>query len=60
MWFVLRFVPAASMLLEALWLLLQLRTRAELDLQLLPVRRLQRRDLLERVAQRSAMLPGSV
>jgi len=60
MWFMLRFVPAASMLLEALRILLRLRTRAERTLLFLPVRRLQRRDVLERVAQRPAAMPGPV
>jgi hypothetical protein len=40
--FVLRLVPAASMLPEAMRLLLLLRARVERGLQLLPVRRLQR------------------
>jgi hypothetical protein len=48
------------MLPEALWLLQLLWSHRERALLLRPLRRLQRGDLLERVAQRSAALPGSV
>ena len=56
----LRTVPEPYVLPEALRLLQLLRSHPERIVLLHALRWLQRRDLLERMAQRSAALPGSV